>query len=746
MVKKCNANLYVEPIEFCSIDTIKKLYEYNPEKEYYKLDENTNYIKIDDTTLTTNIFPNFKINFRNSNNNEFIENHDTDKLLCGKTNKENEYYLNCVIETQNPLFSYNNGFCTLHQDFNLPDEFKKIEKDDEIILKINRSKLNDEEGNFKYNKIKNEKFCEDKWYDWIVIPNYHFGNRILKDKGKYSKEDVKICYNNCRAGELPYINSNGSNLCIPKEIAYEGKYEKKLDYSPIALINLIGNNKKHLSLLYNNLFLYKINQKIDKYDFNKENIDFNKILSTTDNYIINEAFDNIKNILNIIVNDNNLDIPDYSFEYRHLTYKHPYFKENDLMTLFGMEKNEILSNDIILIHTAYLAYKYKDFIYNIKNNKDYLLKKNDSGNDIDINKINDFNLNNTLNELEIITKNTGLTNIKEFVSNTITDYKNVDKRFKNLMDSINTDITSQKRQRLANILYKAINICYDNKTDFSKNLINRTKEAFNNYQYKFFNNIDILIEKLTTTTTPPINEMDKIEYNDFINNNKNNIINGFEVEYYNKDNLDILYNNIAVKNFFEIPDKDDNWYNEKSNQYKDFLFYTEEKSELNSKNKCKNGEFLLNNKCVKCVDECKSKDLCKNNTNCKTYCSNECNLNEDKLKTKTKCGGTIDDENRPLKEKTNEIKTPIEEETIIPDFSYIFKTAIKIFFILIVLYIGYMFYTIFNESILTFANSIFIIFDWLWFNITRKDNIKKAEYYENIIKDKYNRIIRKTMI
>ena len=57
-----------------------------------------------------------------------------------------------------------------------------------------------------------------------------------------------------------------------------------------------------------------------------------------------------------------------------------------------------------------------------------------------------------------------------------------------------------------------------------------------------------------------------------------------------------------------------------------------------------------------------------------------------------------------------------------------------------------MFYTIFNESILTFANSIFIIFDWLWFNITGKDNIKKAEYYENIIKDKYNRIIRKTMI
>jgi hypothetical protein len=729
MKKNCNDNLYVKPIEFCSIDTIKKLYEYEPEKEHYKIDSNTNYIKTSDTKLT-DIFPSspsssFKLKFRNDTNNEYLDIKSNEKLLCGKTNKEDEYYMNCVIETQNPLFSYNNGYCTLHQDFNLPDEFKKIEKDDEIFLKINRNKLNDEEGNFKYNKIKNEKYCEDKWYDWIVIPNYHFGNRILKDKGKYSKEDVKICYNNCRAGELPYINSNGSNLCIPKEIAYEGKYEKKLDYSPIALINLIGNNKKHLSLLYNNLFLYKINQKIDKFDFNKDNLDFYKILSTTDNYIINEAFDKIKNILNNIVNDNNLDIPDYSFEYRHLTYKHPYFKENDLMTLLGMEKNEILSNDIILIHTAYLAYKYKFFIYNIKNDINFLKKTDSNGNDIDINKNNDFNLNNTLNELEIITKYTDLIN----------------------KDKINTDITSKKRQRLANILYKAINICYDNKTDFSKNIINRTKEAFNNYQYKFFNNIDFLINKLTSPNKdPPINEINKKEYDNFIINDKNNIINGFEVEYYNKDNLDILYNNIAINNFFEIQDKDDNWYNEKSNQYKDFLFYTEEKSELIYKNKCKNGEFLLNNKCVKCINECNSKELCKNNTNCKIYCSDECNKNEDKLKSITKCGGTLDEENRPIKEKTNEIKTPIEEETIIPDFSYIFKTAIKIFFILIVLYIGYMFYTIFNESILTFANGIFIIFDWLWFKITFKDNIKKAEYYENIIQDKYNRIIRKTMI
>ena len=36
-------------------------------------------------------------------------------------------------------------------------------------------------------------------------------------------------------------------------------------------------------------------------------------------------------------------------------------------------------------------------------------------------------------------------------------------------------------QRLANLLYKAINICYDNNSDFSKNLIIYTDRAFKNY-------------------------------------------------------------------------------------------------------------------------------------------------------------------------------------------------------------------------------------------------------------------------
>ena len=172
-----------------------------------------------------------------------------------------------------------------------------------------------------------------------------------------------------------------------------------------------------------------------------------------------------------------------------------------------------------------------------------------------------------------------------------------------------------------------------------------------------------------------------------------------------------------------------------------FLFYTQEDSEIINGNICKSGELLnSSNICTSCSIECGTLDKCSSNLNCKIFCETNCIA--DKNET-TKCGGTTEDDVVPLKQKQKEIKTPIEEETNIPDFTIIFKYAIKIFFILIVLYIAYMFYKIFNESILTFGNIFYGFFDWLFYLFS--NNIKKAEHYENIIQDKYNTIIRKTM-
>jgi len=693
MDKKCNGdNLFVKPIEFCSLNALNIISSKYPTDDKYK----TNNEKIFNPELNTYL-TDLNNNFRDEpSTNNYIFNYegngDRKKNLCGQTNKIDEYYVNCVLQTNNPLFTYNDGYCLVSPEINLPPELKKIEDKNDIIIKLDRSNLEDEEGNFKYQKVQNNKYCEDRWFDWIVIPNYHLGNRVLKDSGAYSKEDVKICYNNCGAGELPYINASGKKLCISKEIAYDGIYEKKLDYSPLALINIIGNNKNNLNLLYKNLFFYKINQKLNT---NKYSI--NDAVNLSENYITNEAFNEIKNILNKIVNDNNLNIPDYSFEYNHLTYKHPYFKENDLTSILGMDKNEILSNDIILIHTAYLAYNYYDFIKNIKYDPDFF---NNTDNNPNINKYDNHDFN---------------------ITKVLMDY------------DTNSFNVKKKRQRLANILYKAINICYDKKTDFSKNLIKRTKDALNRY------------DKSTISGSPNsiiFSDEDKNKYENF-KSKIADITNGFEVEYYKWNVLKELYDKIEKGEFIKKPsDNNDNISFNLLFQDK-FLFYTQEDSEIIYENRCISGEFLdNNNNCVKCNAECNSKDKCSNDINCKTFCETNCiNItNDDET---TICGGTTKDDIIPLKQKQKEIKTPIEEETNIPDFTIIFKYAIKIFFILIVLYIAYMFYKIFNESILTFGNLFYGIIDWLIYLFT--NNIKKAEHYENIIQDKYNTIIRKTM-
>ena len=698
MDKKCNDDdkYYVKPIEYCSSNALNFIKE--------KDSTNTKYIINNNTIFDTNIsLPDLNSNFRdNQIQNNFVFKHEGEnnrvRNLCEKTNKIEEYYVNCVLQTKNPLFTYKDGYCIIPPEIILPPELKKIEDKNNIIIKLDRNNLQDEEGNFKYEKAENKRYCENKWFDWIVIPNYHLGNRVFKDSGAYSKEDVKLCYGNCGEKKLPYINSSGKHLCIPKEIAYEGIYENKLDYSPLSLINLIGNSKNNLLLLYKNLYYYKLNKKLDKYDINTD-VNFSGNINNTNNYIINEVFNEIKNVLHKIVNENNIEIDDYSLEYKKLTYKHRNFKENDLISLLGMDKNEILSNDIILIHTAYISYKIYDFIKNIMRTRHYLKRDDDTKNppDIYFEKYDEYDFN---------------------IYKVLKDYDNDKKLFTNEKKYI---------QRLANILYKAINICYDNKTDFSKNLIKRTKEAINRYK------------KPETISNITFNDNYSIFITEF-----NNISNGIEIEYYmNKyfnSVIDIIFNQYAkidseiYKAYFITV-----FINK-------FVIYTEEESEIINGSKCKSGELLNDNKCKPCIEICNSLESCNNNQDCKIFCKTDCDTyenNNDNLNTK--CGGTTKENEEPIKETPNDIKTPIEEEINIPDFSYIFKSTIKIFFILVVLYIAYMFYKIFNESILTFGNLLYGILETFYYNRLFLNKIKIAEHYEDIIQDKYNTIIRKTM-
>jgi hypothetical protein len=707
MTNSCDNDSYIlKPIEKCSYRSMHYLNQLNSTK--YSIDASSNIEKIFKDDLINKI-PELNTSIRNSSNNNYIYKYDVDNKqnVCVKTDNDDEYYVNCVIQTQNPLFTYKNGFCMLNPDLQLPNELKKLKNKDEILVKINNSILEDEEGNFKYQKVENKKYCEDKWYDWIIIPNYHLGNRILKDYGDYSKEDVKICYANCGIGELPYVNNNGVKLCVSKEFAFDGKYENKLDYSPISLINMIGNNKRYLNFLYKNLFFYKLYQK-KNFSINLD-VKFSNNLENHDNYIIDEVYGEIKTILEKMVTENDINnVKELSTNYKTFSYKHPNFKENDLITLLGMDKNEILSNDIILIHTAYLGYYYYNFFEILNRSVEY-----------------------KDNKLEFTQDNGYYNNGVDLVDNFL---------------QLNNTFSLKRKQRFANILYKAINICYDNKTDFSKNLINRTLEACNNYLSIFEDMKTRYIDVYNNNNIIKSNDIDK--FFNFIKRNQDNIKNGFEIEYflhekYNKYKYDVsnLKGNPTSFNTTTKEGKKivDDFYDNR------ILFYKEEEIEIQNKNKCKAGQLIVNGECSNCLTYCDKSKCQENDNNCKIYCSSTCttyqtvNGNE-----KLRCGGienTLNNE-KPLKNKFDDIKTPIEEETIFPDFSYLLKSGIKIFFLLIFIYIGYIFYNVFNETILTFGNILWGIIDWIRLS---KDKIKAAEYYENIIQNKYDRVIRKTM-
>ena len=65
----------------------------------------------------------------------------------------------------------------LFDNLNLGDEFKYIidENNNNVAIILNTDNFK-ETHDFKPRKA----YCENKWYDWITIPNYHFNNQYYK--------------------------------------------------------------------------------------------------------------------------------------------------------------------------------------------------------------------------------------------------------------------------------------------------------------------------------------------------------------------------------------------------------------------------------------------------------------------------------------------------------------------------------------------------------------------------------------
>jgi len=102
---------------------------------------------------------------------------------------------------------------------------------------------------FDYN-VDKRNFCEENWYDWFTIPNYHLGNNYTM-----SKKDPKVCYKACPTysvpaygtdpvdGELQSIFDTDDKIdkCVARDTYFAGKYANGIEYCPLTKIHLLNN-------------------------------------------------------------------------------------------------------------------------------------------------------------------------------------------------------------------------------------------------------------------------------------------------------------------------------------------------------------------------------------------------------------------------------------------------------------------------------------------------------------------------
>ena len=597
-----NKNIDAKHATYWSLSNLYKytkipIFEPNTELNPFKSDYNQD-------TILVNI----------NKNLDDLDNVDTNlKNLFIKDNISGNIYQNCVIQSYNPWFTSSSDYkkCEVINNIKLDNKLK-FNADKTIINLDLKSKNKSKTAYASYYSNVNKAYCENRWYDWIITPNYYLGNTYLKDNSKFGENDVYKCYKPCDGNSIPYKTEKGENRCIPKKYYGNGIFANKLMFSPIGLINLIGNvaimNDDNLNYEKNNL-LFKLYKSI--LDYNITNKVDDEIYITNDVYenitLINlkNDFDDIykefKTCIddNILNNFNNNDNQEYNY-INDLTYKHRHFNENEpeMYTLKGLDVCGALIPPI-LHHTWVLANIFKPL------SEDYI-------------------------EKYVITS----------------DFKKII-----LYDKLKTVFNdNNKAIRLTNIFFKAVNICYNNKSNFSINIIDKTKKSF---ETSYIYNYTDLLEDYTS-------------YDNNIKNiyNSDNPIFNNEYKLYTEEdlyNVKISFNNVVGADTLKKT------INDNLGELHGY-FYAVEKLEAKICNK----GMIFNSKigeCEKIPDTDKNKD------------------ND--------------------KDKKDDIEDDIDSFDM-SELKKILNIFLQIILVIIILYIIYIFYDIFGEIIFTVFNYLYM--------------------------------------
>lgn len=212
----------VKPGEVCSLDTAKKLGIHDSEKYYINGYEDVKTF------------------------NETKDDYDRRETeLCSETRDGKNAYQFCMIE-------HGIGFV------------RKPAYPDKCITLGCPPGFTNERGECKkpledYAVSKRAR-CDERWYDWFMVPNYHLGN-------KYWAAKPGQCYQPCPAFHVPQYEvdpvdetSGGYRLrqrldkCVARNSYMSGKYTYGSDYCPLAWVHRLAaipsvlNEKLHTRL------------------------------------------------------------------------------------------------------------------------------------------------------------------------------------------------------------------------------------------------------------------------------------------------------------------------------------------------------------------------------------------------------------------------------------------------------------------------------------------------------------------
>lgn len=456
---------------------------------------------------------------------------------------------NCALKNKNIwLTKNNNNQCEIYDKIALgpwktsietgsTDGIKKLKKPDnhEIIIKLLSS----------YNK-DNPDICDERWYDWFTIPDYHNGNNYSSQLSLSKQKN--ICYKPCNFGSIPINekdNENNITKCINRDLIDNGRLKNTFPHTPYSMIILLGSTKEDLIELYQSEFtlvdniIEKYNKRIEKdYDYEINNDILTQINEKdTSELIFNSIHNDIKkSIMNIITEP-----------ISHLNIIPPIDNRNEL----NYNPERVYNNKFILIKAYNISKKLSDFLtYDNLSDKFYNWKKELSIiNNLDINS---WEFNKLLLLLQACCKSCFGFQNKDDIK-----YKH----FKSYNDYIISNITKYNRN---DKIYNRLQYPNYNKEQVLKSI--DTNNSFNNFNQKDLNDINLnkikdyqLNEnaKVEDSSMPGFKSLNKCDIN--FKNHKGDIIKDISECNINKTtnliNINILDNtfssNIIVYiNFF----------------------------------------------------------------------------------------------------------------------------------------------------------------------------------------------------